>query len=444
MTHQNVIVLGMGLSGRAASAFLIAQGHSVYGIDKDQKKLEDHRDIILLKSQGLQLAEDVDLSKLSSFDLIIVSPGINPDHPILKAAEKIKIPTVGEMELGCRFFRNTALGITGTNGKTTVTQLTTHVLNHCHKKAKSLGNVGEPLTKELMENQGVNNDIFVLELSSYQLETLYTPCLRAGVILNITPDHLDRYSSLEEYAQAKCHITRALLPQAPLFVAEQTWHVFGHLIKNAPVYLYGYHPSSHLYTDLKDVYLHGEKVFSLPPSLQNAKNHDTENILASFALCHNCGIDGKQFISAWETFKKPPHRIELFATHSGISFFDDSKGTNIDATIRAVESMNGPVHLIAGGVDKCFPYTSWVVSFKGKVKHVFAIGQAADKIKKDLSPHIEVSLCSSLSDATSRAIENAQNGDNILLSPGCSSFDMFRDYAHRGEEFQRIVRERLK
>lgn len=443
MTKKNVIVLGLGLSGRAASHFLLRQGNCVYGIDKECAKLFNHSEIVPLRNMGLTFVEELPASLIGNFDLIIVSPGIRSDHPILVAAHKAKVPCIGEIELGCRHFTNTALGVTGTNGKTTVTKLITHVLNSCQKSAKSLGNVGDPLTKELIHNK-FDDDIFVIELSSYQIETLHTPCLESGVILNITPDHLDRYHSFEDYAKAKCLLSRAIKPRGTIYIEEKTWKHYGHFLDNTSVKLFGYEPSSYIYTDLEHVFHAGKKVFSLPTQLSQRKSHDTENLLASYALCSEFGISGKDFITHWNTFKKPPHRIELFEEKGGVHFFDDSKGTNIDATLRAVEAMQGNVFLIAGGVDKCFPYTSWIQGFKGKVKHVFAIGQAAKKIKDELYPHIFVSLCSSLEEATIKAMKLAQKGDNVLLSPGCASFDMFRDYAHRGEEFQRIVRENLK
>lgn len=439
---ENVIVLGMGLSGKAASHFLLSQGCKVLGVDKDYQKLCHHNDIKHLRDKGLTFVEAIPFSSLSNAHYVVISPGIRSDHPLLQAAQKANIPCIGEIELGCRFFANKAVGITGTNGKTTVTQMITHILNHNAKSAKSLGNIGEPLTQELLKKSH-SKDIFVIELSSYQLETLYTPCLEAGAILNITPDHLDRYNSMESYAQAKCLISRAIKPTGALFIEENTWKLFGRYLKDCNVKLFGYNPSLDVYTDGVTVFLSGRPVFLLPENLSHKKSHDIENLLAAFALCSLYGISGQQFITHWNTFKKPPHRIEFFAQRRGVSFYDDSKGTNIDATLRAVESLKGDVYLIAGGVDKGFPYISWIEGFKKKVKHVFAIGQSAEKIKKDLHPYIPVTLCSSLEEATKEAMDMAQKGDNVLLSPGCASFDMFRDYAHRGEEFQRIVKTKL-
>ena len=262
--------------------------------------------------------------------------------------------------------------------------------------------------------------------------------------MNITPDHLDRYKTMMDYAKAKCEIGRTIKHGFWLYVEENAWKQYKHLLDYKIVRQYGYSPSSYIYTDLFMVYRDGKIAFILPSSMQGKKSHDLENLLAAYALCSDRGVTGPAFLAAWHTFQKPPHRIELFEEYNGVRFYDDSKGTNIDAVIRAVQSIDGPIILIAGGVDKNFPYTTWLEEFKDKVVHIFAIGEAAKKIHAQLSSTIPITLCSTLDSAVGQAIQLAQKGENVLLSPGCSSFDMFRDYAYRGQEFKRIVRELLK
>src|SRR4029077_14479995 len=214
-----------------------------------------------------------------------------------------------------------------------------------------------------------------------------------------------------------------------------------YLLKGKKPRLYGYDKAAFISTDLSSVFSEGKKLFELPPALKNKKSHDLENLLAAFALCSDRGVLGETFLDAWLSFKKPPHRIEFVTEFQGVSYYDDSKGTNIDAVKRAVQSLEGPIILIAGGVDKCAPYTPWLEEFKNKVKLICAIGQAAAKIYEQLASHIPVMIFHSLDEAVHQATRFAQEGDNVLLSPGCSSFDMFKDYVHRGKEFQRIVHE---
>lgn len=436
---KQAVVLGMGMSGRSAVEFLLAHGASVHGVDRDMHLLTNHSEIQALKQSGLIVHVEKDFQNLAQFDLMILSPGVPLTHPLVLAAERAQMPIMGEIELGCQAAKNPLLGITGTNGKTTVTLLIAHVLKHCDRSAKALGNVGVPFTRELLHT--ASQDLIVLELSSYQIETLYQRCLEAALILNITPDHLDRYQTMEAYAKAKCAIERSLKPDRHLYMEENAWQQYGHLLRSIKPRLYGYSKTAFIHTDLLAVFRDGEKAFELPAALKNKKSHDLENLLAAYALCTDRGVTGSEFLDAYHSFRKPAHRIELITELRGVHYYDDSKGTNIDAVIRAVQSLEGPIILIAGGVDKGSAYTPWLEEFKNKVKLICAIGQAAAKIHEQLASRIPVTIFNSLCEAVQQAHRVAQKGDIVLLSPGCSSFDMFKDYAHRGEEFQRIVRE---
>jgi UDP-N-acetylmuramoylalanine--D-glutamate ligase len=280
------------------------------------------------------------------------------------------------------------------------------VLNACGFKAEALGNVGIPLISRVDE-EGIG----VVELSSYQLERIATPALLGGALLNITPDHLDRYHTMAAYAQAKFRMTKILKPQAPFIVHRQTAADWPQLTPENAV-IYG-----------------GE-----------GKSHDEENMQAAFLLTQIFGITEVAFQKAIKSFQKPPHRIEWVRELEGTNFWNDSKGTNIDATLRAVEAMKGPVVLIAGGVDKGHPYTLWKPLFKEKVKQVIVLGEAKEKIIKDLQGVVPLTRVTTLQEAVKIAFEKAEKGDDVLLSPGCSSFDMFRDYEDRGEQFKSLVR----
>ncbi len=435
---KQVLVIGLGLSGRSAARFLQAHQAIVHGVDRDLHLLNTHPEIHELKQKGLIVHLEEGYGEISQFDLIVLSPGVPSTHPLVEAAYQAHVPLIGEIELGCRLAKNPLLGITGTNGKTTVTLLVEHVLKHAGQQAYALGNVGKPFTQELLTLSP--HATIVLELSSYQLETLQQRALAAGVILNITPDHLDRYDDMEAYAAAKCLLERSIHTSGCLYMEEQSWQAYGHLLKEKKPRLYGYANTSFIYSDLKAVFRAGQKAFELPSALKGRKNPDLENMLAAYALCADRGITAENFLDAWMTFKKPAHRIEFVTAIRGVKYYDDSKGTNIDAVLRAVQMLEGPIILIAGGVDKGAPYTAWLAEFKNKVKSICAIGQAAAKITAQLSSCIPVKILKNLDEAVRQAAKEAQKGDTVLLSPGCASFDMFRDYAHRGEEYQRAVR----
>ncbi|MFV0340369.1 MAG: UDP-N-acetylmuramoyl-L-alanine--D-glutamate ligase, partial [Parachlamydiaceae bacterium] len=326
----------------------------------------------------------------------------------------------------------------GTNGKTTVTLLLEHILTFAGLSAQALGNVGVPLAKHLPKLS--QEAIVCAELSSYQLETMRKNSLDCGVILNITPDHLDRYKGMKEYASVKARVGLMIKPEGKLFVEEACYQHFGDLLPKDKIERYGYDWALDCATDLEYLYRHQQKVGELPSVLQGKKSHDLENFMAAYLMADYFQVPYEIIRKAYGYFEKPHHRIELISEVNGVRFYDDSKGTNIDAVIRAVETMQGPTILIAGGVHKGSSYTPWIEPFHGKVKKIFAIGEAAPIIHDELSARIPVKICSTLKEAVEESYKLAEKGDAVLLSPGCSSFDMFRDYAHRGEEFVRIVK----
>lgn len=436
---KNVLVIGLGISGISACKFLLNAKANVWAVDKNKEKLASDPQIQTLKKSGVTICHEEDPLNVDNIDLAVLSPGVPLTHPLYQKVVKKGIEVIGEVELAFRMITQPVLAITGTNGKTTTTLLVEHVLNYNGKPAKALGNVGEPLTAELQQSD--RSKIIVAELSSYQLETMKSKVIDAAVLLNVTPDHLDRYKAMEIYAKAKFLVKNYLKSGAPFFIEEKTLKEYGHLLEGAEAISYGFSPSSKLYADDNAVYFNKQKQFELMQQDRGTKNHDLENQLAAFALCRTMGITGDQFLAALPSFKKPPHRIEFVREIGGVKYYDDSKGTNIDAVIRAVLSLNGNIVLIAGGVDKGFHYTPWIDIFKNRVKSICAIGEAAEKIKEEMSSCCKVEIFESLEKAVQHASHQAKKGENVLLSPGCSSFDMFKDYAHRGDEFKRIVNE---
>lgn len=414
---RKALVIGLGKSGLGAINFLLSKRVEVVGVDQDISLFEK-REILDLKKRGVLFFSDKKSLDFGEFDVAILSPGVPSYSEAVSKVKKSGVEVIGEIELGLRFCKNKCIGITGSNGKTTVTLLTEFVLNEAGEKAKSLGNVGSSLTEHLLS--ATEDEIFVLELSSYQLEAMNTKILDAATILNITQNHLDRYPSFEKYALAKCSIARFLKEGSPLFLSNEI--------------LNKYFSKADNFITFEDLLANNSDLFD---SLQNKR--ELFNVLASFGICSHFGVKGEDFFAAFKKFKKPPHRIEFVAEVNGIAFYNDSKATNIDSVIHAVEVVNKPVILIAGGADKKLSFESWNEAFLGKVKHIFAIGECAAKIKEEVKS-FDVEIVSSLREAVLTAYEIAEKKDSILLSPGCSSFDMFKNYEHRGEEFKRFVR----
>ena len=411
-------VLGLGKSGLAAAKLLQGQGAIVTAFDDTLSDLPE----------DINVVDKVDVSAL---DMLVVSPGVPREHSLYREAVTLGKKVLGETALACHFLEGRqAVGITGTNGKTTVTLLVTHILNHCGKKACAVGNVGTPMSSKVP----FGTEVQVVELSSYQLETMDMPVFDAGMILNITPDHLDRYSSMAAYAEAKLKLGGCIKSEGVLFTGNHIEKLWRQNVRGKKVHSFGGDGSFDTFTDGTTVFYEGTQL-PLPNEIG-----DVDNLVAAFVLCRHLGLEAEKILEAAGTFEKPPHRLEHFLTVDGISFFDDSKATNIDAVVRAVETMKGPVVLIAGGVHKGSSYQPWIEAFMGKVVHIVAIGESAEMIKAELGAAFTVEVADTMQEAVRSSYTIAPKGSSILLSPGCASFDMFRNFSHRGEEFQKEVK----
>lgn len=413
---QKVCVLGMGVSGRSAAKFLLKKGARVCGIDNSIDCLGE-----VEKDPALELKTPNSFEGLEGFDCLIVSPGISQNHPIYKEAKDLGIEVLGEIELACRSVTQPCLAVTGTNGKTTVTALIAHVLNYSGRLAHAVGNIGLPMTERVLENDGA---ILVVELSSYQLETLSSKVFDGGLILNISPDHLDRYSSMDEYVASKLRLQHCLKKGAPLYVDEEVMERWGDLLEE----------ESRIFRK--------ENIESfLPVSYRKIGGHDCTNAIAAYCLCAEYGISVEQFKAGIETFVKPPHRLELIRELEGVTYYNDSKATNVDAVKKAVETLSEAIILIAGGQEKGLSYESWVPVFKQRVKALCVIGETAQNLARDLEDGLDLKVChcDSLEAAVKYAHQIASPGDRVLLSPGAASFDMFKNYAERGDQFRRAV-----
>lgn len=426
--HKKIVIIGFGISGKSSAAFLLKQGCRVIAVDKKAEELKRDPQTASFLSQDFQLLSDeIDLS-LQGVAQLILSPGVPQQHRLVQKAIREGIEVIGEIEFAFRHIKNRCIGITGSNGKTTTVLLIAHILNASGKKARAVGNVGVSLSSYLMHPDP--DEILVVELSSYQLETLQTPCLEAAGILNITPNHLDRYSSFSDYAEAKCRIQGCLKEKGVLFISEQVRAGYGGLLNKGNWEIFD-----------RGSGFSWETIASIPSERYIQMGiPERENIRAAFAFCSHLGVSEFDFRRGLETFRKPAHRIEWVADLSGVSYYNDSKSSNIDSVMHAMALFKGPIVLIVGGVDKGASYFPWVEAFKGKVKKIVAYGQASLKIEKELADHFPFIRVHTLEEAVKKAGAEAQENDTVLLSPGCSSFDQFRNYEHRGEEFKRLVK----
>lgn len=419
---KKVAVLGLGKSGISAAHFLQKMGYDVVGID----------DKLVSKPDFLTIITSEDASKgIQDFDFVVTSPGIAPTHPVIVAAKNVNIDVFCDVELAFRTIAKRhihAVGITGSNGKTTTTSLTCHMLLASGISASAVGNIGNPILTEVE----TTNDTLVIELSSFQLETMTTKALDAACILNITPNHLDRHGTMEEYTKAKMQIAEVLKPEGEFWVQQQ-------FATTKKALRFGFEKDCDLYTDGVKVFRFGKYESDLPQELQHSKSHNVENYLAAYALARFYGADAVKCMQSYSTFNKPKHRLQFIRTHNGIHYYDDSKATSIDAVLRAVESITNPIVLIAGGVHKGYPYGAWQKAFTGKVKACVLIGQAADIIERDLEQCVPVIRAGSFEDAVVKALECAVAQDAVVLSPGCASYDMFTSFEERGNKFQQIV-----
>ncbi|MGR3912497.1 MAG: UDP-N-acetylmuramoyl-L-alanine--D-glutamate ligase [Candidatus Rhabdochlamydia sp.] len=422
--NSKTAILGMGKSGQAVAKFLQHIGQEVICFD-------DHR-------QEGDVYRYVNEEALEDVGEVIISPGCSLKHALVMHAKEKEIPVIGEMSFALKaispFIKKIA--VTGTNGKTTVVLLMQHILQTAGVTVKLGGNIGVPLISLVGDLQ--EDDILIIELSSYQLETLSGPVFDTGVILNITPDHLDRHETLDRYAEIKCHLQACLKKEGKLWAYCDVIRDWEEKLK-AGYFTYGGVKDAFAWTSENKLHFQQGNSLDLSSLTQPLSTHDKENILAVWMVCKDLGIDDALFLKGLQTFQKPSHRIEWVTSIQGVDYFNDSKGTNLDATIKAVHSMQKDVILIAGGVHKGASYHQWKEPFEGRVKCIIALGEASRLIQEELASHFPVYKVDSLEEAVERAHLLAERGHAVLLSPGCASFDMFKDYVHRGNTFKRLV-----
>ena len=445
---KRVLVVGLGKSGLAAALFLGRRGAQVTVSDvRSADALAN--EIPALLEQGIMVESGGHgLLTFRRQDLIVVSPGVPLDTPALAQVRSFGIPVIGELELASRFMQGSVLAITGSNGKTTTTTLTGAILKAGGLPTLVGGNIGVPVISLVGET--TRETWSVLEVSSFQLETTEQFHPRIAVILNITPDHLDRHGTFENYALAKERIFAAqdtndavvlnadnprTAAAAPRVKATLYWFSAQHEVSRGAwvrdgriVYRADEGAAVEDIMALQEIRLKGA--------------HNVENVLAAACAARLAGVPADVVRKAIEGFAAVEHRLEYVATVNGVEFYNDSKATNVDATAKAVEAFPGGIHLILGGKDKGSDYTALNVLLKNRVQAIYTIGSAAAKIESQLSGVVPLHSCQTLETAVAAAANAARPGEVVLLAPACSSFDQFENYEHRGRVFKELVSER--
>ena len=437
------LVLGLGSTGAACIHYLCQKGETVCGVDDSLTPPGLARIHAEHPEVATALGTAVPDAWWMEIDLAVVSPGIAPTHPVMQLLRAKQIPIVGDIELFAREVHKPVIGITGSNGKTTVTTLVGYMLERAGLSVAVCGNIGIPVLDRLSESV----DVYVLELSSFQLDTTESLRLTAGVVLNVSPDHLDRYDTYADYVASKRRIYRHC--DRPVVNADETDIWKNTVVQTAQKLSFSVqHQQADFYVLEKEtnptLCFRGESLLKASEMHLQGMHH-WQNALAALALCYAMGVPFPPLLSALRDFQGLPHRCTFVRSRDNVLFFDDSKGTNVGATIAAMrtvaERISGRVLLIAGGLGKGADFSVLRAAVLAHVSHVFVMGTDAPLIQTALSDLVPIHPVMSMEAAVMQAAELAQSGDAVLLSPACASFDMFRDYGHRGDVFQTCVKD---
>jgi UDP-N-acetylmuramoylalanine--D-glutamate ligase len=445
---KKVLVVGLGKSGLAAALFLRRRGAHVTVSDvRSAEALA--KDIPALLDEGIMVETGGHgLLTFRRQDLIVVSPGVPLNTPELAQVKSFGLPVIGELELAARFLKGKTLAITGSNGKTTTTALLGEILEKAGLPTLVGGNIGVPVVALI--DQSTDDTWSVLEVSSFQLESTERFHPNIAVILNITPDHLDRHGTFENYALAKERIFAAQNENDFVVLNADNARAAQAAARSvARVYFFSVEHSVHqgawveegflVFRSAKDQPV--EKIMPLSGvPLKGA--HNVENVLAAVCAARLAGVSAEQIRSGVESFQAVEHRLEYVATINGVEFYNDSKATNVDATAKAVASFSSGIHLILGGKDKNSDYTQLSELLRSRVRAIYTIGSAAAKIESELRGVVSILSCETLDNAVSAAASAARPGEVVLLAPACSSFDQFENYEQRGRVFKELVSER--
>ncbi len=450
LTGKNVLVFGTGLSG--ASAFWLLKDLGAFPVLFDGNENSNREEICRKCAAD---AREVFLGTLPAeiigqLDLVVLSPGVPTDLPLVCQFRARGIPIWGEVELAYRVAKGDLLAITGTNGKTTTTSLLGEILSRARASVFVVGNIGVPYTQIAKKTR--DDSVTVAEISSFQLETTEAFHPKISAILNVTPDHLDRHHTMEAYLRAKERIceNQAGGDVCVLNYEDLALRAFAGQISCKPLFFSSARPLE------EGIFLQGEEILYKnngethaichTRELRLLGRHNYENVMAASAMALSYGVSHAHLRESLLRFSAVEHRIEFVAEIDGVAYYNDSKGTNPDAAIKGIEAMERPTYLIGGGYDKDASYGEWIRAFGGKVRALVLIGQTKEKIAREARAcgFAHCVLAESLKEAFDYCADHAAPGDAVLLSPACASWDMFSNYEERGRAFQDLVRQREK
>lgn len=448
LTDKKVVVVGTGVSGMGAVKLLsetsaditLYDGNDKADRDEILKKIPDDCDLRLIIGE---MPDEV----VKETDLLVISPGVPIDSDIVKLFEKENVPVWGEIELAYNFEQGTVFAITGTNGKTTTTTLVGEIMKKYNNQTFVVGNIGNSYTGEVLKT--TKDSYTVAEISSFQLETIREFAPKGSAILNITPDHLNRHYTMENYAAVKESITKNQWKvreddYCVLNYDDKVLREFGKTIKNPVYFSRKEKPSKGAYLDGRIIrYFDGKDDYEVMSvdDMHLFGNHNYENVMAAIAMTIEAGVPLNIIVNVIKDFMGVEHRIEYVRDKNGVTYYNDSKGTNPDSSIKALEAMSRPTILIAGGYDKHSEFDEFIEAFDNKVKLMVLLGQTADKIEETAVRHgfTNIIKTDSLEKAVKICAENAVSGDVVLLSPACASWGMFKNYEERGKLFKEYV-----
>ena len=433
-TDRKVAVLGAGLSGTAAAHLLRDEGAAVTVLDSAEERTILKTTIEGLRARGIEvICGPAAERNPARYEMVVLSPGIDPVSPLARNFSAAEIEMMGELELGWRSCDAPVIAITGTNGKTTTTELLAQMLNGCGQRTIACGNIGKPLSE--VAREGRELDVLTVEVSSFQLETISSFHPSISVWLNFAPDHLDRYRSLADYRAAKLRlfdyqtaddvaVVNAAEELPPLRARKVTFSA---------------------YEDQADFRLAaGAIVYRDKPVLRLAEtklrgSHNIENLMAALAVGMTRGLSFEEMVPPLSAYEPRPHRLEFVREINGVGYINDSKATNLHAVEKALLAQTKPVVLIAGGKDKGFAFGTLKALVGEKVRATILMGEMAGRICDDWNGVVPCEIAISIADAVERAHTRARPGEVVLFSPGTSSFDMFKSYADRGDQFRALV-----
>ena len=448
---KNYFVLGLGLSGRAAAALLAEDGRNVTVYDENTAVLEKYA----VDIEGEQYRGSIDIfsdagtdavfTRIAACDSLVLSPGVPLDHPAVTAARQNNVAVVSEIEAAFHYTGADIVGVTGTNGKSTTVGIIGSILESAGLRCVVAGNVGTPFSSVV--GRGRVYDVIVLELSSFQLDTIFEFKANVSVLLNVTPDHLDRYhNSMDEYANSKSRILN-LADENSCFVYNDDDNYCRAISERFPGSAIPF-SSSHRPEGADSVYFEDGAIhrqwLGTRESVLDATDftpvgiHNLENAMAAVGAASAMSVSLLDIRGGLRSYKPLPHRMELVKVVDGVSYINDSKATNVDATIKSLISIDGGVVLILGGRDKEGDFSA-LLPYLGNVKKVLLVGEAADKIRSALEQRCDTETQSDMASAVKAAAGYTRVGDTVLLAPACASFDMFESYKHRGEVFRSCV-----